>query len=149
MRSLVCPLGFKLWFISSSLLYSWCVSSRYEGSAVFSFFFCCCSCAYRISVRFSESWTEWGLSHGLTKQRAWLPSLLYDCTGTETEAFTSESAAGRQNDRSPLALVKAFLQFRYETAVIIKLPIQSVLGKKHGLHKWNHVWLLFRVIINF
>lgn len=71
--------------------------------------------------RFSESRTEWGLSHGLTKQRAWLPSLLYDCTGTETEAFTCECAAGRQNNRSPSAMVEACLY--YETAAIIKLLI--------------------------
>lgn len=45
----------------------------------------------------SKSWTQSGLSHGLTKQRTRLPSLLYGCTGTETKVFTSEFAAGTPN----------------------------------------------------
>lgn len=89
--------------------------------------------------RFSESRTERGLSHGLTKQRAWLPSLLYDCTGTETEASARQCAAGWLNDSSRRATVEALFAARHRPLFNCAHNLQERDNKPSSL---NHMRLM-------
>lgn len=116
------PLGLELQLFFSSSLQSVCESSH-------------CSEDLRFVVLpigsefcFSESWTERGHSHGVSKQRAWLPALLYDCTGTETWTFSSDSAAGGMMD----LMADDHLRFCLETEATRIIHI-SMLGEKQQL----------------